>query len=105
MMATGRDSRTTIASSTRVADITPRKPLSIAASRRAYSAVSLMTLRATSSGISEPSPLTGVAAPILVLGAIAATWEAMVTKTPAEAAFRKASSTGSMTSVREPEME
>jgi hypothetical protein len=45
---------------------------------RMYAAASLIALLRTSSGSSVPSPLTGVAAPMVVLGAMAATCAARV---------------------------
>ena len=57
----------------------------------ANAAVSFSILRAISappafSGSSPPGPTTGCAAPMLVPGAMPATWEARVTNTPAEPA-------------------
>ncbi len=59
--------------------------------------VSFMTFSPRSSGMSWPSEEMGVAAPMLVAGAIDATWAARVRKVPALAARAPAGPTQTMT--------
>ena len=53
---------------------------------RICAAASFSALARRSPSMSPPDPLTGCAAPMFVVGAIAATWPARVMKVPADAA-------------------
>ncbi len=61
--------------------------------------VSFMTLSPSVPSMSAPWPPTGVAAPMLVAGAIAATWPASVMKVPALAARLPAGATHTITGI------
>jgi hypothetical protein len=53
---------------------------------RSRASVSCITFSPSAPSMSSPSPVIGVAAPMLVPGAISATWPAMVMNVPALAA-------------------
>ena len=54
--------------------------------------------------MSSPVPVTGVAAPIVVFGAIAATWPASATNVPAETAAAPGGPTHATTGTEAPSM-
>ena len=74
------------------------------ATPRAKATVSFVTLRPRSPSTSSPVAVIGVAAPMVVLGAIAAMWPAMAMKVPADTASAPGGPTQVMTGTLERSM-
>ena len=92
-----------IASRTAASAQSALRPCS-SATPRAKATVSLVTLRPRAPSTSSPVAVTGVAAPIVVFGAIPATWPAMAMNVPADTASAPGGPTQVMTGTSERSM-